>query len=48
VRDDGRGPDGAVSGSGLAGLRGRARPVGARVETGIADEGGFLLRVTRA
>jgi two-component system sensor histidine kinase DesK len=48
VRDDGRGPDGAVTGSGLAGLRGRARPVGARVETGIADEGGFLLRVTRA
>ena len=48
VCDDGRGPDGAVSGSGLAGLRGRAQAVGARVETGTADEGGFLLRVTRA
>jgi two-component system sensor histidine kinase DesK len=48
VRDDGRGPDGAVSGSGLAGLRARAQAVGAGVETGTADEGGFLLRVTRA
>jgi len=48
VRDDGRGPDGAVSGSGLAGLRARAQAGGARVETGTAAEGGFLLRVTRA
>jgi two-component system sensor histidine kinase DesK len=48
VRDDGRGPDGAVSGSGLTGLRGRAAAVGARVETGTADEGGFLLRVRHA
>jgi two-component system sensor histidine kinase DesK len=48
VCDDGRGPDGAVSGSGLTGLRGRAQAVGARVETGAAAEGGFLLRVTRA
>jgi two-component system, NarL family, sensor histidine kinase DesK len=48
VRDDGRGPDGAVSGSGLTGLRGRAQAAGARVETGTAAEGGFLLRVSRA
>jgi two-component system sensor histidine kinase DesK len=48
VRDDGVGPDGAVSGSGLTGLRGRAEAVGARVTTGTADEGGFLLRVTPA
>jgi two-component system, NarL family, sensor histidine kinase DesK len=48
VCDDGRGPDGAVAGSGLAGLRGRAGAAGARVETGTSTEGGFLLRVTRA
>jgi two-component system sensor histidine kinase DesK len=48
VRDDGRGPHGAVSGSGLTGLRARAQAAGAQVETGTAGEGGFLLRVTRA
>ena len=46
VRDDGRGPDGAVAGTGLGGLRARAEAVGAHVETGRAPEGGFLLRVT--
>jgi two-component system sensor histidine kinase DesK len=46
VRDDGRGPDGAVGGTGLGGLRARAEAVGAHVETGRAPEGGFLLRVT--
>jgi two-component system, NarL family, sensor histidine kinase DesK len=45
VRDDGRGPDGAVAGTGLGGLRARAEAVGAHVETGRAPEGGFLLRV---
>ncbi|WP_051683515.1 sensor histidine kinase [Blastococcus sp. URHD0036] len=48
VRDDGRGPGGGSGGSGLAGLRERAAAVGARVETGRAPEGGFLLRVVRA
>jgi len=48
VRDDGRGPQGAGGGSGLSGLRERAAGAGARVETGRAPEGGFLLRVTRA
>ena len=48
VRDDGRGPEGAVSGAGLNGMRERAAAVGARVETGRAAEGGFLLRVARA
>jgi two-component system sensor histidine kinase DesK len=46
VRDDGRGPGGAIgTGTGLAGLRSRAQGAGARVETGRAPEGGFLLRV---
>jgi two-component system, NarL family, sensor histidine kinase DesK len=45
VRDDGRGPDGAVAGTGLGGLRARAEAVGAHVETGRSPEGGFLLRV---
>jgi two-component system sensor histidine kinase DesK len=48
VRDDGRGPGMDGGGSGLSGLRGRAAAAGARVETGRAAEGGFLLRVTRA
>jgi two-component system sensor histidine kinase DesK len=52
VRDDGRGcgegPGEDGGGSGLRGLRGRAAAAGARVETGRAPEGGFLLRVTRA
>jgi two-component system sensor histidine kinase DesK len=48
VRDDGVGPGGAVSGSGLTGLRGRSAAAGARVEIGTASEGGFLLRVTGA
>jgi two-component system sensor histidine kinase DesK len=48
VGDDGVGPGGAVSGSGLTGMHERAAAVGARVETGTADEGGFLLRVRRA
>jgi two-component system sensor histidine kinase DesK len=46
VRDDGRGPDGDTGGTGLAGLRTRAAAAGARVETGRAPEGGFLLRVS--
>jgi two-component system sensor histidine kinase DesK len=46
VRDDGPGPSTGVSGTGLAGLRSRAEAAGARVETGRAPEGGFLLRVT--
>ena len=48
VRDDGRGPRGAGAGSGLSGLGERAAGAGARVDTGRAPEGGFLLRVTRA
>jgi two-component system sensor histidine kinase DesK len=48
VRDDGRGPGEDDGGSGLRGLRGRAAGAGARVETGRAPEGGFLLRVRRA
>jgi two-component system sensor histidine kinase DesK len=48
VHDDGRGPGGGVGGSGLAGLRERAAAAGARVETGRAPEGGYLLRVARA
>ncbi len=48
VRDDGRGPTPtADGGSGLAGLRDRARAAGCRLTTGTAPEGGFLLRVTR-
>lgn len=48
VRDDGRGPrgdDGRGGGNGLAGLAGRAASAGARLETGQAPEGGFLLRL---
>jgi two-component system sensor histidine kinase DesK len=46
VRDDGVGPsDGDGDGTGLAGLRTRAAAAGARVETGRAPDGGFLLRV---
>jgi two-component system sensor histidine kinase DesK len=45
VRDDGRGPAGSSGGSGLAGLRERARAAGARVEAGPPAEGGFVLRV---
>jgi two-component system, NarL family, sensor histidine kinase DesK len=45
VRDDGRGPGTDGGGSGLAGLRTRAAAAGARLETGRAPEGGFLLRV---
>jgi two-component system sensor histidine kinase DesK len=45
VRDDGRGTGGDSGGTGLAGLRTRAAAAGARVETGRAPEGGFLLRV---
>jgi two-component system sensor histidine kinase DesK len=48
VRDDGRGPARGTGGSGLAGLRERAAAAGARVETGPAPDGGFLLRVTPA
>jgi two-component system sensor histidine kinase DesK len=51
VHDDGRGPGGdggGRGGSGLSGLRERAAAAGARVETGRAPEGGFLLRVARA
>jgi two-component system sensor histidine kinase DesK len=50
VRDDGYGlgdGPGGDGGTGLAGLRERAAAAGARVETGRAPEGGFLLRVTR-
>jgi two-component system sensor histidine kinase DesK len=45
VRDDGRGPGGGGTGSGLAGLQARAEKAGARLEIGRAPEGGFLLRV---
>jgi two-component system sensor histidine kinase DesK len=45
VRDDGRGPAGSSGGSGVAGLRERARAAGARVEAGPPAEGGFVLRV---
>lgn len=44
IRDDGRGAEGD-DGNGLAGLRARAGAAGARVETGRAPEGGFVLRV---
>jgi two-component system, NarL family, sensor histidine kinase DesK len=47
VCDDGRGPDACPGGgNGLAGLQARAEKAGARLETGRAPEGGFLLRVT--
>ncbi|MCU1613235.1 MAG: histidine kinase [Frankiales bacterium] len=45
IRDDGRGPGGCGTGSGLAGLRTRAEQVRARVEIERAPESGFLLRV---
>jgi two-component system sensor histidine kinase DesK len=45
VRDDGRGPGGGGTGSGLAGLQARAEKAGARLEIERAPEGGFLLRV---
>jgi two-component system sensor histidine kinase DesK len=45
IRDDGRGPGGSGTGSGLAGLQARAGKAGARLEIGRAPEGGFLLRV---
>jgi two-component system sensor histidine kinase DesK len=45
IRDDGRGPGGCGTGSGLAGLRARAEQAGDRVEVERAPEGGFLLRV---
>jgi two-component system sensor histidine kinase DesK len=46
VRDDGTGPDGDGNGSGLEGLRQRARLVGATVTTGPAQGGrGFELAV---
>jgi two-component system sensor histidine kinase DesK len=46
VRDDGTGQDGDGSGSGLEGLRQRARLVGATVTTGPAPGGhGFELAV---
>jgi two-component system sensor histidine kinase DesK len=45
IRDDGRGPGGRGTGSGLAGLQARAGKAGARLEVGSAPEGGFSLRV---
>jgi two-component system sensor histidine kinase DesK len=48
IRDDGRGPGGRGTGSGLAGLQARAEKAGARLELGRAPEGGFLLRVVAA
>jgi two-component system sensor histidine kinase DesK len=48
VRDDGLGPGGGGTGSGLAGLAARAAKAGARLEVGSAPEGGFLLRVVAA
>jgi two-component system sensor histidine kinase DesK len=48
VRDDGRRAPAAGGGTGLAGLQARAEAAGARLETGTAPEGGFLLRVTTA
>jgi two-component system sensor histidine kinase DesK len=48
ISDDGRGPGGGRGGTGLAGLRDRARAAGAQVETGRSGEGGFVLRVTSA
>jgi two-component system sensor histidine kinase DesK len=45
IRDDGRGPGGCGTGSGLAGLEARAAKSGARLEIERSPEGGFLLRV---
>lgn len=45
VLDDGRGPRGST-GSGLGGLRERARAVGATVESGAGPTGGFRLYVS--
>jgi two-component system sensor histidine kinase DesK len=45
VRDDGRGPGGCGTGSGLAGVQARAEKAGGRLEVGRAPEGGFRLRV---
>ena len=45
IRDDGRGPGGCGSGSGLVGLEARAAKSAARLEIERSPEGGFLLRV---
>lgn len=46
VADDGRGPSGASSGSGLSGLRERVETAGGRMSVGRSDLGGFRVRVT--
>ncbi|WP_082822944.1 sensor histidine kinase [Microbacterium sp. T32] len=46
VADDGRGPSGASSGSGLTGLRERVETAGGRMSVGRSDLGGFRVRVT--
>ena len=46
VADDGRGPSGASSGSGLSGLRERVETAGGRMSVGRSDLGGFRVKVT--
>jgi len=45
ITDDGTGAVGSVDGNGLTGLRERAEAAGAQVRVGVADGGGFRLRV---
>jgi signal transduction histidine kinase len=49
IRDDGRGPDGAGAGNGLAGMAERAAALGGTLEAGPAGAGGFrvLARLPR-
>jgi two-component system sensor histidine kinase DesK len=47
VRDDGAGAPGDGAGNGLRGLRERALEAGAKVTTGAADSGGFVLTVAK-
>ncbi|HZV51470.1 MAG TPA: ATP-binding protein [Candidatus Dormibacteraeota bacterium] len=47
VADDGRGPAGAVTaGTGLTGMRDRARALGGDLEAGSRPEGGFRVRAS--
>ncbi|GAA2085979.1 sensor histidine kinase [Streptomyces albiaxialis] len=44
VVDDGRGPSGALSGSGISGMRERARALGGELTAGPGERGGFAVR----